>query len=356
MSPSAKSPLRILEVSRDNLQPLMGALQTYWGSLPSDQVRFPEYGKGGTAVVLLPQHVVKAQQDPWNPYSFRREHHALLGLTREITQRGVTASDLLGADVPQIVAPAHEHDMAMFVMSQLAGEPLWDVPQFAHEDWVIDNLAKFYFEFDRAMANQYPDAHVKNPEITGTAKGEIELPDFAAGMSSQLAYAIEEMKKSSPVWSRYIHNDLNPGNILIKAKEKSIGVIDFGEAYYGDPHFALAKFLAQRVWSYGTENVDSTLRMIGRINELSAPEPWVDIQRCIALTPISIANSVQHLAQEAARTGKPVSQEDRYSSQRAIVEIQKLFEKFNVRVSPEINEAQLTRPKMKDARPGGWER
>jgi Phosphotransferase enzyme family len=334
MSATYAQPI-ILEFSRENPEALLAVLKRHWEALPTDGIHFPELGRGSATVALFHDHVVKALKSPWGTISFERECSALFGLTKAITQHGGKATDLLGVDVPTVIAPTQNHDLALLVMSRVNGEPLWNLPNHAHHDWVLHKLAKFYVSFDEVMANQYPDVPTKNLRLPDMAKGTLSVPDFAAEIFNYLPYAMTKLRQPTSAKPRYMHNDLKPGNILVEPASQKVGIIDFGEGYYGDPHIGLSKLLSDNMAIYGDKGIDSSLRVIEEINRLSRPEPWVDVNRCIDLVPIHIFESIQRRIDEAAYRGTGLTQTEQEYCELAISRVKGLFERFNIDVAPE---------------------
>jgi hypothetical protein len=287
---------RVLPSPRQDPAQLVEALDHYWGiNVRPQELVFPQDGRSGADTVLFQVYASKSLSDQSENIIrvFTHEHKALLGITRELQQTGMTVEALFGVDdIARLVLPQKDHNFALFVMPRLEGSAVRRVPHLAHQDFFIEKMSRFCVGFDKVMTRQYPDAIPQNPEPSRMALGLEPLPANVADFADLLSIAQDNLHKLPDTKPRHMHNDMSPGNTLVDQEHK-LSIIDFGQVSFGNPHFGLTVFLTIRLIVYGIENVESTFKIISRINELSGSEPWADPKHCVTHMPIRLANFVQ---------------------------------------------------------------
>jgi len=107
-------------------------------------------------------------------------------------------------------------------------------------------------------------AEVVKPEINGALEDLREKKILPIGVIQQMRRYFKEREDvldfNNP---RLLHNDLNRENVLVQNRKIS-GIIDFGDAFSGDPMYDVARAYQGL---YGLPNLDEFLGGYGKINK-----------------------------------------------------------------------------------------
>lgn len=305
-----------------------------WPHVPASQMRMATYGKSGAQVIILDRHVVKMLNDLTCKPDFDREERLLQNIQNTLASRNTTALQFFGLDMPGLEKPITLPKQPVFIMSRVVGIPLSDAaPQIAKEtiQQCPEKIAKFYVGLDRMYENINPNDLLNEQKLCICAEN-MRWPEYLRDMQDLVPASLCEAQKPSPAKARFIYNDMNSGNIMINPETCSInGIVDFGQTYYGDPHYGMAKLLLNSATAHGNAGLQITTELIEQLNGLCGQDGWCDMRRAIALMPIMLANSLDWLIWQGKARGQDLVNREFYSKTEKCIKY--LYDKWHIGIN-----------------------
>ncbi len=190
------------------------------------------------------------------------------------------AWDKLGIPVPKIITLDESKKLAKFdyvIETYVPGKGLGEVKLSNKQSKAIMHQLGLYLKkmhtirtkkygllVSEKIGEHRKWAEVIKPEIDGILEDLREKKILQNKIIQQMS---EYFREREDVLSfnnpRLLHNDLNRENILVQKGEIS-GIIDFGDAFSGDPMYDVARAYQGL---YGLPNLDEFLRGYGKINK-----------------------------------------------------------------------------------------